>query len=495
MSADGDADALLWRADDPATVITAAGAGAEAASAGPIDELLAWLDEHTNFEQSMPSRAQLPTLERIRALCRILGDPQRAYRVVHVTGTNGKGSTVAMIASLLAARGLRVGVYTSPNLHAVHERLVVDGAPITDEALAEVLGTLRLLETGVGGRVTRFELLTAAAFAWFADVAVDVAVVEVGLGGRWDATNVVEPDVSVITTISYDHVEVLGPTLADIAAEKAGIVKPGVPLVLGATQPELAHVFAEAAEAVEAPLWRAGDAFGYQHDRVAVGGRLVDLWGPHGRYDDVFVALRGAHQAHNAACALAAVEGFFAGTIPRPLVDQAFRDVRMPGRLEVIGHAPLVVLDGAHNVAGAEALGQALVDDLPVPGRSVAVVGMLGQRDPSAMLAPLLAAGVRQVVVCPAPTPRSMAPPVLAAAARGLGMEVREAASVEEAVEVARRTLGAEDRLVVMGSLYVVAAARAHLGVRAQGAAEASSVARGAEPAARAQVDGTGRPR
>lgn len=491
----GDGDAFVWGAGDDDPTAAEPDDTAGVVRCGSIHELLGWLDAHTNFEQAMPSRAQLPTLERIAALCRLLGDPQRAYRVVHVTGTNGKGSTVAMIADLLAARGLRVGVYTSPNLHTVHERLVVDGEPITDLALAEVLGTLRFLEPEIDGRVTRFELLTAAAFAWFADVAVDVAVVEVGLGGRWDATNVVDPDVCVITTISYDHVEVLGPTLADIAREKAGIVKPGVPLVLGVTQPELAHVFTEATEALEAPLWRVGEAFGYRNDRVAVGGRLVDLWAPHGSYDDVFVALHGGHQAHNAACALAAVEGFFGASIPRLFVDQAFGGVRMPGRLEVVGRAPLVVLDGAHNVAGAEALGRALVDDLPVPGRTVAVVGMLGERDPSAMLGPLLAAGVRHVVVCPAPTPRSMPLPVLGAAARSVGLDVVEAPSVEEAVDVARRALGAEDRLVVMGSLYVVAAARAHLGVPAQDIAEASSVAQGAEPAANAQVDGPGGPR
>ncbi|MDA8072129.1 MAG: bifunctional folylpolyglutamate synthase/dihydrofolate synthase [Actinomycetota bacterium] len=466
MSGFDSSDAFVWRAEDHGSAPGEPGSAPGVVRFGSIADSLAWLDGHTNFEQTTPTRAQLPTLDRIRALCRLLGDPQRAYRVVHVTGTNGKGSTVAMIASLLAARGLRVGVYTSPNLHAVHERLVADGEPITDESLAEVLGTLRALEPQVTGRLTRFELLTAAAFAWFADIAVDVAVVEVGLGGRWDATNVVDPDVCVVTSISYDHVEVLGPTLTDIAAEKAGIVKPGAPLVLGATQPELAGVFSEAAAANLAPLWRAGEAFGCSRNLVAVGGRLVDLWGPHGRYEDVLVALHGSHQGHNAACALAAVEAFFGAPIPRPVVDQGFGALRVPGRLEVVGRSPLVVLDGAHNVAGAAALAQALVDDLPVTGRSVAVVGMLTQRDPSAMLEPLLASGVRQVVVCPAPSPRSMALSTLAAAARSLDMAVEEAATVEEAVDAARRSLGTDDRLVVMGSLYVVAAARAHLASR-----------------------------
>ncbi|HXQ18837.1 MAG TPA: Mur ligase family protein, partial [Acidimicrobiales bacterium] len=187
------------------------------------DELVAWLDEHTNYELGMPTRLAAPTLDRIRALCRLLGDPERACPVIHVTGTNGKGSTARILTELLLANGLTVGTYTSPNLAVVNERLARDNEPISDDDLAGVLSSLALLEPLLPERPTRFELLTAAAFSWFADVAVDVAVVEVGLGGRWDATNVVEPDVAVVTNVSYDHVEVLGPTLTDIAAEKAGI--------------------------------------------------------------------------------------------------------------------------------------------------------------------------------------------------------------------------------------------------------------------------------
>src|SRR5580658_10490676 len=188
---------------------------------------MAWLDEHTNYELAMPTRLGAPTLDRIGELCRFLGDPEQACPVVHITGTNGKGSTARILTALLMANGLTVGTYTSPNLATVNERLARDGIPIDDDELAEVLGSLALIEPLLSARPTRFELLTAAAFRWFADIAVDVAVIEVGLGGRWDATNVVDPVVAVVTNVSYDHVEVLGPTLVDIATEKAGIMKAG----------------------------------------------------------------------------------------------------------------------------------------------------------------------------------------------------------------------------------------------------------------------------
>ncbi len=246
-------------------------------------ELVAWLDEHVNFELNMPARAAAPTLERIVELCRFLGDPELACPVVHVTGTNGKGSTARILTELLMAQGLSVGTYSSPNLARVNERLARDGRPIPDAELVEVLGTLMRLEPLLSATPTRFELLTAAAFVWFADIAVDVAVVEVGLGGRWDATNVVEPVVAVVTNVSYDHVEILGPTLVDIAKEKAGIVKSGAVLVLGETDPELDAVFSDAADALHVPVWRRGRDFGCDQARVAVGGRLLDLRTPAAR--------------------------------------------------------------------------------------------------------------------------------------------------------------------------------------------------------------------
>ena len=431
------------------------------ASGRTRDELVAWLDDHTDFERAMPTRALAPTLRRIEALCRVLGDPEHACPVIHLTGTNGKGSTSRILTELLRASGLRVGTYTSPNLARVNERLAIDGEPIDDEELAEVLEALALIEPMLDEPPTRFELLTAAAFRWFADSAVDVAVVEVGLGGRWDATNMVSPAVAVVTNVSYDHVEVLGPTLADIAREKAGVVKAHETLVLGEMDPELAAVFlAAAAEAGDVETWLAGESFGVDANRVAVGGRLLDLRTPRGEYPEVYLPLHGAHQGANAACALAAAEAFFGAALDPSVVEEAFAAVEVPGRVEVVARSPLVVLDGAHNVAGAAALAGTLREEFPVAGPSAAVVGMLHGRDPSAILQELAAAGVTTVVACTAPSPRALPPAEIAEAARALGFAALAGESVDEAVTLALARVSEDGLLLVTGSLYVVSEAR-----------------------------------
>jgi dihydrofolate synthase/folylpolyglutamate synthase len=422
---------------------------------------MAWLDEHTNYELAMPTRLGAPTLDRITELCRLLGDPERACPVVHITGTNGKGSTARILTELFMANGLTVGTYTSPNLEVVNERLARDGAPIEDDELVEVLRSLALLEPMLADRPTRFELLTAAAFRWFADIAVDVAVVEVGLGGLWDATNVVHPDVAVVTNVSYDHVEVLGPLLSDIATEKAGIIKAGSRVLVGETDPELRALFVARAEAAEAAgIWLRGDDFACDRSRVAVGGRLIDLRTPGAEYPEVYLPLHGAHQAENAAIALGAAEAFFGSPLAPEVVEHACASVTMPGRMEVVGRAPLVILDGAHNVAGAHALAQGLIEELPVDGETVVVIGMLEGRDPSAMVDALIPTGVRTVVACTAPSPRALPAVVIADAARAAGLGAEAVDSTADAVARARGRLSADGRLVVTGSLYVVAEAR-----------------------------------
>ncbi|MDA8274395.1 MAG: Mur ligase family protein [Actinomycetota bacterium] len=430
----------------------------------PFDDLadaLAWLDGHVNFEATMPSRRSLPTLDRMREVMSLLGDPHRAAPVVHLTGTNGKGSTAAMVTSLLAARGLSVGTYTSPNLHRVNERIARHGVPIDDDALLDVLETLARLEPLLSEPLTRFELLTAAAFLHFADEAVDVAVVEVGVGGRWDSTNVADGDVAVITNVSYDHTDVLGPTLEDIASDKSGIVKARSRVVVGETAPALVSLVRDAARSAgAAQLWARGDDFATTANRVAVGGRLVDVRTPGGAYGEVLVPLHGSHQGDNASCALTAVEAFFGAPLDADVVDEAFAAVRVPGRLEVVGRHPLVVLDGAHNVAGMTVLARALVEDVPVLGETVAVVGMLGGRDPVAMLDLLLTAGVRAVVVCTPPSPRALAAPVVAEAATGLGMDVTVVDAPADALREALGRVAADGRVVACGSLYVVAEVR-----------------------------------
>jgi len=430
----------------------------------PFDDLpqaLAWLDSHIDFESTMPTRRTLPSLDRMRALAALLGDPQHAFPSLHITGTNGKGSTAAMVTALLGAQGLTVGTYTSPNLSRVNERLCRNGEPIDDTAFVEELEALARLERLMEDPPTRFELLTAAALAWFADEAVDVAVIEVGLGGRWDCTNVVDGEVAVLTNVSFDHTEVLGPTLEDIARDKSGIFKAGSRVIVGETDPTLVDQLRRAAEAAgAAEVWVRSNEFACTSNRLAVGGRLVDVRTPGAAYGELLVPLHGAHQGDNASVALAAVEAFFGSPLHEDVVEEAFASVRVPGRLEVVARHPLVVVDGAHNVAGMLVLARALVEEFSVEGEAQAVVGMLTGRDPVAMLEALLTAGVRSVVACAPDSPRALPADVVAEAARGLGMEVTVTMSPGAAVQLAVGRAGPGDRVVVCGSLYVVAEAR-----------------------------------
>jgi dihydrofolate synthase/folylpolyglutamate synthase len=436
--------------------------------AGPhfpsLREALAWLDGHIDLESTQPSRRTLPTLDRMRALVALLGDPERAFPAVHLTGTNGKGSTAVMTTALLRAMGLGVGTYTSPNLTRVNERLARNGRPIDDEPLTELLGSLALVEPMMADRPTRFELLTAAALAWFADEAVDAAVIEVGLGGTWDATNVVEGEVAVVTNISFDHTEILGPTLEGIARDKAGIVKPGSRVVIGETDPALVRTIREVAAAAGAgEIWVRGEEFDCTANRTAVGGRLVDLRTPGGTYGELLVPLHGPHQGVNAACALAATEAFFGAALDPDVVQDGLAAVSVPGRLEVVGRRPLCIVDGAHNVAGMQALASALAEGFSVEGSRVAVVGMLGGRDPSAMLAALSPARIDMLVTCEPASPRALGSDVVAEAGRALGLEVVDGGAVAEAVAIARGQVAADGLLLVTGSLYVVGDARSLL--------------------------------
>jgi dihydrofolate synthase/folylpolyglutamate synthase len=428
-----------------------------------LEEALAWLDDHIDFESKSPSRRSLPTLQRMRELMAVLGNPERAYPAIHITGTNGKGSTAAMTSALLGARGLSVGTYTSPNLAKTNERISRAGAAIDDPSFLEVLSTLSLIEATLSERPTRFELLTAAAFMWFADVAVDSAVVEVGVGGTWDATNVIDGAVAVLTNVSYDHTDILGPTLEGIARDKAGIVKPGSVAVVGEQDPVLVDAIRSVAdEAGAAQVWVRGEEFDCTSNRLAVGGRLLDLRTPGSTYRDVALPLHGEHQGLNAACALAGVEAFFGAPLDPDVVAEGFARVSVPGRLEVVGRRPLCLLDGAHNVAGMRVLSHAL-GDFAVAGPSVAVIGMLTGRDPSAMIAPLVSAGVQVLVACAPVSPRAQPPGIVADAARAAGVQVVCGGAVRDAVRLGMELAGDEGLVVIAGSLYVVAEARSLL--------------------------------
>jgi dihydrofolate synthase/folylpolyglutamate synthase len=415
---------------------------------------LAYLDQHANYEKT--GRVTSPTLDPITRLCSAMGDPQLAMPVIHVTGTNGKGSTVQMITRLLMARGLTVGTYTSPHLERINERLKRDGEPISDDEFAEQIAGVADLEVITGIRPTYFEAVTAAAFRWFAEIAVDVAVIEVGMLGRWDATNVVNAQVAVITNIALDHTEFAGPSLSDIAREKAGIIKPRSAVVVGETEPSLIDIFR--AEGGATYLVR-GDDFDTVDNALAVGGRSVDLRTPTTIYPEVFVPLHGAHQGDNAAVALTAVEAFFAAPAPDDLVHEGFANVEMPGRFEVMGVQPLAIIDGAHNPPGADVCASVFFGDFQPEGRRILVVGTL--REPSEMLAALRADEFDVVHACTAPSPRGVPGTAVAKAARDLGAhEVYVHDTVEDACRAAMRGADADDAILAAGSIYVAGAAR-----------------------------------
>lgn len=423
-----------------------------------IPDALAWLDAHHNRELVPGGTAAGGdglSLETMSALCELLGDPQRAYPAVHITGTNGKGSVAAMVSELLVAHGLRVGTYTSPHLHRVNERMACNGEPIGDGELAEALADVASREALLDATPTWFEIVTAAALSWFATIAVDVAVIEVGMLGRHDATNVVDAAVAVVTNIGQDHTDGVGDWQVAVASEKAGIVGPGSVLVLGETDRRLRPVFAAEGPAA---LWVSGEEFEATAVRPAVGGQVADLRTPQAAYRDVFIAAHGHHQADNAAMAVAATEAFF-GRPPDPtIVDEVLGSLELPGRFEVLSHQPLVVLDGAHNPPAAAAVVQALDAAFHTTGRRLLVLGMLADRDPAAFLDALEPARVDAVVTCTVPSPRAASAAALAVVVgkRGLAVEVVDdpAEAVRRAVEVASD----DDLVLVTGSLYLVGA-------------------------------------
>jgi len=385
-----------------------------------------------------------------------MGDPQHAAPVIHVTGTNGKGSTVQMISRLLMASGLTVGTYTSPHLESINERIQRNGEPIPDEEFAEQIAAVAQLEAITGVRPSFFEAITAAAFRWFADVAVDVMVIEVGLLGRWDATNVVDATVAVITNIGLDHTEFAGPTLVDIASEKAGIITEHGAVVVGETDPHLIKVFSQEPHA--SMLVRDED-FAVVDNTLAVGGRLLDMRTPTTVYSDVYLPVHGAHQADNASAALCAVETFFAAPLADEVVREGFAAVELPGRFEVVGVQPLVIVDGAHNPPGADSSVGVYFDDFRPEDRRILVVGTL--RDADEMISALRADDFDVVIACTAPTPRGVEAAVIGSAARRAGCaEVLVIDDPIAACEEALRQAGADDAILVAGSIYVVGAVR-----------------------------------
>jgi dihydrofolate synthase/folylpolyglutamate synthase len=422
-------------------------------------EALNYLDEHASYEKT--GRVESPSLDNINTFMDLMGQPHLSYPVIHITGTNGKGSTTQIITQLLIAHGLQVGTYTSPHLEKLTERISRNNEPISEQDFADCVAAIADIEVIGGVRPSYFEVMTAAAFRFFADTAVDVAVIEVGMLGRWDATNVVNSSVAVVTNIALDHTEFAGPRLEDIAFEKVGISKPGSVLVVGDTNEELREIWNAAESAV---VLLRGNDFEVSENELAVGGRMIDVRTERAVYKELPLPLHGQHQGDNAAIALTAVEEFFGNVLDVDVVREGFAAVRMPGRFEVLGRGPLVVIDGAHNPAGADVCAQVFFDDFSPEGKRILLVGALKGRDPQMLLSALRADEFDVVICCTAPSPRGLAANDLASAAKQMGCEqVVVCETVEAACDKALSIAREEDAVLVAGSLYVVGSARTYL--------------------------------
>lgn len=463
------------------------------------DEIAALLQIEYLLDQRWPETKIEPSTDRIVALMELLGSPQRAYPCIHIAGTNGKTSVTRMIDALLTALHRRTGRTTSPHLQSAVERIAIDGQPISPAKYVEIYSEIEPLvelvdkqsqEQG-GPAMSKFEVLVAMAFVAFADAPVDIAVVEVGLGGRWDATNIIDAPVAVVTPIGIDHVEFLGPDLASIANEKAGIIKrhkldamtgeagADTVAVIAQQQPEAMEVLLRQTVEADAAVAREGSEFAVLSRQVAVGGQLLELQGLGGVYPEIFLPLHGEHQAHNAAVALAAVEAFFGAGADRQLdieaIRSGFASVIIPGRLERVRSAPAVFLDAAHNPHGAAALAETLQSEFDFR-RLVGVISVMGDKDVAGILAALEPA-FDEIVVTHNGSPRAMETDALAGIALEIFGEDRVvvAPTLLDAVETATAMVeeAAEDGgaegfsgtgIVITGSVVTAGAARTLFG-------------------------------
>ena len=442
-----------------------------------IDGVMDYQDAVDALYARMPTRMG-PSLDRISRLAELLDHPERTAPALHLTGTNGKTTTARMVASLLAAFGVGAGVYTSPHLQDVRERVALATRPIAPDEFAETWAYLEpfLAEVDRASEqpVTFYEALTMLAFVWFSELPVDAQVVEVGMGGTWDATNLVHGDVAVINRVSLDHPE-LGDTPVAVATEKAGIIKRGATVVSQAQDDDVLAVIGGRAAGLDARLLVEGPDFGVERRRQAVGGQVLDLRTPGGIITDVLVPLHGRHQADNAAAALVAVESFLGahqgawgpGTdapasarrdLDPDTVRAGFAAVTSPGRLEVVSRQPLVLLDGAHNPAGARALAAALLEEFVVDRRTV-VVACLADKDIRGILQGLAPATGRLVVTTNR-SPRAAPAERLRKEAEALGLHAEVAPDVATAVSQAIDSADETEAVVVTGSLYTVGEAR-----------------------------------
>ncbi|HKZ19168.1 MAG TPA: Mur ligase family protein [Acidimicrobiia bacterium] len=413
---------------------------------------LAYLDAHIG-------QGMMPGLRRIESLLEIMGHPEEGYPIIHVAGTNGKTSTSRIVTAILAAHGLNTGTFISPHLQRVEERIGVNGRQASPEefaqAMSDVAAFADIFESRGTDRLTYFELTTAMGFAWFSEMAVDVGVVEVGLGGRLDATNAARGEVAVVTGIDFDHTEFLGDSLAQIAAEKLAITKEGAALVTGPLPPEALHIATRVADEQSARHLAYQRDFLLEGSSQAVGGWLCQVSGVEGDYDDIFLPLLGRHQVLNMTVAIAACEALLGRALDGDALRRGMETVTSPGRLEPIASDPLVVLDGAHNRQGFASLARAL-DESFEPRRWVLLFAAMKDKDVPAMLGELVGR-VFAAVATSSGADRSYPPEDLAVlVGEALDIEAQAFLEPAAALETARRLAGPEGGVIVAGSLYLV---------------------------------------
>ncbi len=424
------------------------------------EEALTWLESHVDFERVAPNRQAVPTLQPILDTLALLADPQNDYPSVHITGTNGKGTTTTLTSALLSSTGLRVGTFTSPDLHAINERIAVNGEPVDDQSLIALLSRLADVESVSTIALTRFELLTVAALLHFSDEGVDVGVIEVGMGGTWDSTNVINSDVAVLTNVDLDHTAVLGPTIGAIASDKVGIFRRDAVAVVATTNAIVVEIATRRAEELSATLWLLNEAFVIESNELAHGGRAISVRTPYAHYEEVLVSLHGIHQGVNAATAIVTAEAFLGRALGEDVVVSTLAKARMPGRMELISRKPMIVVDGAHNPAGIRALCATLDGAFHVPGERRCVIGMLSGRDLDDMVEPLVSLGFTEFHCCAPNSPRAVSAKDVAQAIRRHGGVAYEHSSGTSALAHARERSSDEDLIVVAGSLYLVAEVR-----------------------------------
>ncbi|MGD8398667.1 MAG: folylpolyglutamate synthase/dihydrofolate synthase family protein [Anaerolineae bacterium] len=423
---------------------------------------LLYLYSLTNYEERgfAAYAPEFYNLDRMRYLLSLLGDPHRAYRVVHVAGTKGKGSTTVMIESILSAAGQRTGIYTSPHLHTFRERIKAHGQLITEADVVRLITLIRPLADQIQG-ITTFEVMTGLAMAWYAEQEVDWVVLEVGLGGRLDATNVVTPAVSVITSLSRDHTVILGDTVAEIAAEKAGIIKPGVPTVTAPQPAEALAVIRDVCREQRAPLTVVGNAWEWEAGPADLEGQHFSLHGPVDALEGLWIPLLGGYQLTNAATAVAAVRALESAglRIPEEAIRAGLRAVRWPGRFEILSRSPFLVVDSAHNGDSARKLIAALQAYLEF-GHLTVIIGVSSDHATPELFSALLVSADRGIAT-QSHHPRAASSPWLQERAAELGFAIETTASVEEALQLALADAGPDDLICCTGSVFAVAEARA----------------------------------